>query len=45
MTKHDVAEKATFRTYHVLVHMADFEVTSLGDIGKDYSSEKPKYNN
>ena len=33
--KQDIAEKAAFRTYLVLVHMADFEGISLSDVGKD----------
>ena len=35
MKKHEVAERAAFRTYLVLVHMADFEGISLSDVGKD----------
>ena len=35
MKKHDIAEKATFRTYLVIVHMADFEGISLSDVGKN----------
>ena len=31
--KDDDAERATFRTYHVLVHMADFEGISMSDVG------------
>ena len=33
----DVAERAAFRTYLVLVHMADFEGISLSDVGKSYA--------
>jgi len=32
--KDESAEKAVFRTYHVLVHMADFEGISLSDVGE-----------
>ena len=32
--KDDDAERAAFRTYHVLVHMADFDGISLDDISK-----------
>ena len=31
--KDDDAERAAFRTYHVLVHMADFEGISMSDVG------------
>ena len=31
------AEFAAFRTYHVLVHMADFEEIELNDVGKYFS--------
>ena len=31
---HKVAKRAAFRTYHVLVHMADFEDISLSYVGK-----------
>ena len=34
MEKDDDAERAAFRTYHALVHMADFEGISLSDVGK-----------
>ena len=30
----DEAERAAFRTYHVLVHMADFEGLAPSDVGK-----------
>jgi len=35
MDKDDDAERAAFRTYHALVHMADFEGISLSDVGKE----------
>jgi len=34
MEKDDDAERAAFRTYHALVHMADFEGISMKDVGK-----------
>ena len=32
--KDDDAERAAFKTYHVLVHMADFEGIPLSSVGK-----------
>ena len=32
--KHDVAERAAFRTYLVLIHLADFEGVLSCDVGK-----------
>ena len=34
--KHDVAERAAFRTYLVLIHLADFEGILLSDVGKEW---------
>ena len=33
LKKDDDAERATFRTYHILVHMADFDEIELSDLG------------
>lgn len=32
--KDDDAERAAFRTYHVLVHLADYEGISMEDVGE-----------
>ena len=37
LEKDDDAERAAFRTYQVLVHMADFEGITLSDVGKELS--------
>jgi len=40
MKQDDDAERAAFRTYHVLVHLADFEGMPLSDVGEGLNSKK-----
>ena len=41
--KDDDAERAAFRTYHVLVHMADFEGISMSIVGKYFFECRTMY--